>query len=106
MFKSALLTIKHILHCIALLCCSPAYAQGGYNIAALVAVVAGVLPCLPGLLASVGLTGSAGPVFSAIYDCAWFVGVAVSTVVYCGCMGYSSSRAAGGPDDRPGLASG
>lgn len=56
--------------------------QGGYNIAALLAVVVGVLPCLPGLLASVGLAGNPAPLFSAIYDCAWFVGVAVSTVVY------------------------
>ncbi|KAF6266169.1 permease for cytosine/purines, uracil, thiamine, allantoin-domain-containing protein [Scenedesmus sp. NREL 46B-D3] len=68
---------------------------GGYNVAALVAVVAGVLPCLPGLMASVGLTGSIGPVFSGIYDCAWFVGVAVSTMVYCCCMGLSSRHAAG-----------
>jgi NCS1 family nucleobase:cation symporter-1 len=78
--------------------------QGGYNIAALVAVVAGVLPCLPGLLASVGLAGSAGPVFSAIYDCAWFVGAAVSTVVYCGCMGLSSGRVAGPGGGSAGLA--
>lgn len=65
--------------------------QGGWNFAALVAVVVGVLPCLPGLLASVGLAGNPGPLFSAVYDCAWFVGVAVSSVVYC--MGMRGSAA-------------
>lgn len=78
--------------------------QGGYNVAALLAVAAGVLPCLPGLLASVGLAGSPGPVFGAIYDCAWFVGVAVSMLVYCGCMRMSGAGAAAGAGGGPGLA--
>ncbi|WIA16169.1 hypothetical protein OEZ85_012883 [Tetradesmus obliquus] len=78
--------------------------QGGYNVAALLAVAAGVLPCLPGLLASVGLAASPGPVFGAIYDCAWFVGVAVSMLVYCGCMRMSGAGAAAGTGGEPGLA--
>ena len=60
--------------------------QGGWNLCALAAVVLGVAPCLPGLLASVGVLSSVGPVFSALYDCAWFVGVGVSSVVYYGLM--------------------
>lgn len=55
--------------------------------AAIAAVVAGILPCLPGLLASVGILSSAGPFFGALYDCAWFVGVGVSSVAYCWLMG-------------------
>lgn len=60
--------------------------QDGWNRAALLAVTLGVLPCVPGLLASVGAISSAGPLFSAVYDCAWFVGVGVSVVAYSCCM--------------------
>lgn len=60
--------------------------QGGWNVCAIVAVLLGVLPCLPGLLASVGVPISMAPVFSTIYDFAWFVGVAVSSGVYYGLM--------------------
>jgi NCS1 family nucleobase:cation symporter-1 len=56
--------------------------QGGWNLAAVAAVVVGVLPSLPGLLASCGVTSAAPPLFRAIYDCAWFVGVVVSSVLY------------------------
>jgi NCS1 family nucleobase:cation symporter-1 len=55
--------------------------------AAIAAVVAGILPCLPGLLASVGMIRSAGPLFGSLYDCAWFVGVGVSSLVYSWLMG-------------------
>jgi NCS1 family nucleobase:cation symporter-1 len=70
--------------------------QGGWNVWAMVAVALGVLPCLPGLLASVGAVSSAGPMFSGIYDCAWFVGVGVSSLVYWGLMGLGGQSAAAG----------
>lgn len=60
--------------------------QGGWNPCALAAVVLGVAPCLPGLLASVGVLSSVAPVLAAVYDCGWFVGVAVSSVVYAALM--------------------
>lgn len=70
--------------------------QGGWNMAALAAVVLGVLPCLPGLLASIGVISSAGPVFALLYDCAWFVGVGVSSVVYCWLMALRPGPASAG----------
>jgi NCS1 family nucleobase:cation symporter-1 len=60
--------------------------QGGWNVCALAAVLLGVLPCLPGLLASVGVPLTIEPLFSTIYDFAWFVGVGVSSFVYYGLM--------------------
>ncbi len=73
--------------------CSPfillplfALPQGGWNPAALAAMLAGVLPTIPGLLAAVGGLHGVHPTFLAIYDCAWFVGVAISTAVYCALM--------------------
>ena len=64
-----------------------------------VAVLAGVAPCLPGMAASLGLTaGPAPPLFSAVYDAAWFVGVAASSAVYAALMRRAAARggAAGG----------
>lgn len=63
---------------------------------ALAAVILGILPCLPGLLASVGVLSSSGPVFGSLYDCAWFVGVAVSSAAYWLMMTAGSRPAAAG----------
>lgn len=74
----------------------PYYFNGGYNPAALVAVLAGVAPTLPGMAASLGLTATpATPAFAAIYDAAWFVGAAMSAVVYVAISQLSGSGAAG-----------
>ena len=56
--------------------------QGGWNLAAVVALILGVLPNLPGFLAAAGFSGPASPMFGAIYTYAWFVGLAVAGVVY------------------------
>ena len=45
--------------------------------------MAGILPTLPGFLAIVCVIPSVHPVFSTLYDLAWFVGVAISAAVYC-----------------------
>lgn len=57
--------------------------KGGWNTAALWAILIGVLPTLPGFLATIGMVSGLPPIFSQLYDCAWFVGVAVSSLVYC-----------------------
>ncbi|GFR47711.1 hypothetical protein Agub_g9465, partial [Astrephomene gubernaculifera] len=51
--------------------------KDGWNPAALWAMLAGVLPTLPGFLATLGLLHGLPPVFGLLYDCAWFVGVGV-----------------------------
>ena len=54
---------------------------GGFNSAALVALAAGIAPCLPGFLAAVRTGGGAG-VLDELYDYAWFVSFGVSFAVY------------------------
>jgi NCS1 family nucleobase:cation symporter-1 len=54
---------------------------GGWNPAAVVALIAGTLPTLPGLVGTLsGVT--LAPLFAALYDVAWFVGIAVSSCIY------------------------
>ncbi|KAG2487231.1 hypothetical protein HYH03_014203 [Edaphochlamys debaryana] len=57
--------------------------KGGWNTAALWAILIGVLPTLPGFLATIGVLSGLPAIFGQLYDLAWFVGVAVSSVVYC-----------------------
>ena len=54
----------------------------GWNWAGILALVIGILPNLPGFLASVGLTDGAGDFFSMIYTYAWFVGLFVAGAAY------------------------
>jgi NCS1 family nucleobase:cation symporter-1 len=57
----------------------------GVNWVAVAAFVLGVLPNLPGFIAAI--SGSATtPLFATLYNWAWFVGFAVSVVVYVGGM--------------------
>ncbi len=57
---------------------------GGFSIVALISLVAGALPSLPGFLVNVNLLSAAHvPDFLAhLYDYAWFVGFGVAFVVY------------------------
>ncbi len=56
--------------------------RGGYNRWAIVALVCGVAPNVPGFLARVvGIKGIPG-FFSSLYDWTWFIAFAVSAVVY------------------------
>lgn len=56
--------------------------RGGWNPAAVVALILGVLPNLPGFLAAAGFSGPASPFFSAVYTYAWFVGLGMAGAVY------------------------
>ena len=60
----------------------------GFNPAALVALVLGVLPCVPGFLAAIGAVDKAGvwPWLLGLYNYAWFVGFLVAAGVYLGLM--------------------
>ncbi|MBO9544461.1 NCS1 family nucleobase:cation symporter-1 [Caulobacter sp.] len=62
-----------------------AYAyRGGWNVAAIVALVLGVLPNLPGFLAAAAphLFAGVGVFWTGLYTYAWFVGLAIAAGVY------------------------
>ncbi|KAG0568488.1 hypothetical protein KC19_6G022800 [Ceratodon purpureus] len=56
--------------------------SNGYNLAALVSLAAGILPNIPGFLASTGVLPNCPVVFTAIYSNAWFVGFMIAGLVY------------------------
>ena len=59
------------------------YGYGnGWNGRAIAALVIGVLPNLPGFFKQAGFVPSVPAVFEALYTYAWFVGLAISAVVY------------------------
>jgi len=69
--------------------------RAGWNPAALVAFAAGVLPNLPGFLATIAPSSfSVGPIWMATYTWAWFVGLFIALVVYTGLMRLKPQAAA------------
>jgi len=56
--------------------------SGGWNLRAVIALVLGVLPNLPGFLKAAGFIAATAPLFELLYTYAWFVGLAISAVVY------------------------
>jgi len=57
----------------------------GVNLRAIIALVVGVIPNIPGFLANVGLYSGNGPVAGMIvnlYNYAWFIGLGIASVVY------------------------
>lgn len=56
--------------------------QGGYNRAALVATVVGVLPNVPGFLHAVGIVDSVPAIFDTLYAYTWFIGFTLAAAVY------------------------
>ena len=59
---------------------------GRYNFAALVALVIGVLPNVPGFLKSAGFIGGERNLFDELYVYAWFIGFGLSAALYAGLM--------------------
>lgn len=59
------------------------YSYGnGWNPAAIIALVIGILPNLPGFLHAAGAVDQVAPIFDQIYGFAWFVGLFISGAVY------------------------
>ena len=56
----------------------------GFNLAAIIALVIGILPNVPGFLTAIGVLekGTVWPALVAVYNYAWFVGFGVSGGVY------------------------
>ncbi|MTI09438.1 NCS1 family nucleobase:cation symporter-1 [Curvivirga aplysinae] len=57
-------------------------ASNGWNWAGILALIIGILPNLPGFLASVGLSDGASAFFMTLYTYAWFVGLFVAGAAY------------------------
>ena len=65
------------------------YSYGsGWNIAAIIAFIAGVLPNIPGFMNAAFPAGfpGVGDFFKTVYTYAWFVGIAISALVYAAFM--------------------
>ncbi|KGN59030.1 purine-uracil permease NCS1 [Cucumis sativus] len=60
------------------------YYSGGFNLVAVVALVVGVLPVIPGFLEKVELVSKVPKVFSVIYGSAWFVSTFLAGFCYWG----------------------
>jgi nucleobase:cation symporter-1, NCS1 family len=73
----------------------PYWYTGGFHAAGLLALAAGVIPCVPGFLAAVGLV-EAVPFWTDLYHYAWFLSFGTSFLVYAGL----TLRRTGG-DDLP-----
>ncbi len=64
----------------------------GFNAPALIALVLGVLPNIPGFLKSAGFLSGPKNFFDELYVYAWFVGVAVASVLYLALMRLMPAR--------------
>jgi len=55
--------------------------RSGFNVWAIISLVAGIVPCIPGFLEAVAIT-KVSPFWNQIYHYAWFVSFAISFVLY------------------------
>ena len=55
---------------------------GGFNVCAMIALIAGIAPNLPGLLADLNPTIIVDPFWSNLYQYAWFVSFGVAMILY------------------------
>jgi NCS1 family nucleobase:cation symporter-1 len=62
------------------------YQRGGWNLAAVLALVVGVAPNVPGFLQAAGALAQVPAVFSTLYTYAWFVGFGLSALCYLALM--------------------
>ena len=59
----------------------PYWYTGGVHIAAMLALFAGIAPCVPGFLATIGAT-SQSAFWTELYNYAWFISFGISFFVY------------------------
>lgn len=59
----------------------PYHYSGGYNVKAMLALVLGVLPNVPGFVGAIGVA-QVGSFWSTLYNYAWFNGFIISSLVY------------------------
>ncbi len=67
----------------------PYWYTGGFNLLAMIALVVGIAPCVPGFVQTIWSIGKQGVVkdfWMQLYDYAWFVSFAISALLYVGLM--------------------
>ena len=70
----------------------PYWYTWGFNVRALVALAAGILPCVPGFLGTVKIVDVA-PIWIELYHYAWFIGFVISFGVYWVLEGTATAKA-------------
>jgi NCS1 family nucleobase:cation symporter-1 len=70
----------------------PYWYTGGFNPVALVALVAGIAPCVPGFLAQANVVDGVSAFWRELYGYAWFVSFGVAFGVYALAMKWRSKR--------------
>jgi len=55
--------------------------SGGFNALAIIALIAGIAPCVPGFLGTIGAANVA-PIWISLYHYAWFISFGISAVCY------------------------
>ncbi|MFT4977861.1 MAG: NCS1 family nucleobase:cation symporter-1 [Myxococcota bacterium] len=68
--------------------------RGGFNPAAIIALVLAVLPNIPGFLEAAGAVSEVPAIFSTIYTYAWFVGFLLAGAIYLALMAASGGATA------------
>jgi NCS1 family nucleobase:cation symporter-1 len=74
----------------------PYWYSGGFNPVALVALAAGIAPCVPGFLGTIGAIEVA-PAWTSMFHYSWFISFALSLVVYSALMKVSGAAREGRP---------
>jgi NCS1 family nucleobase:cation symporter-1 len=64
----------------------PYWYLRGYNPVALVALAAGIVPCVPGFVAAVGFVPDVSEIWSRVYSYAWFVSFGIALLTYTALM--------------------
>jgi NCS1 family nucleobase:cation symporter-1 len=77
----------------------PYWYARGFNLVAMIALIAGIAPCAPGFLATVGLVEVA-PVWTDLYSYAWFISFALAFVVYAVAMSFLHRSVPPSPEAR------
>jgi len=62
------------------------YYYKGFNFAAIIAFISGVLPNIPGFFYRIKFIDTIHPIFETIYNYAWFVGLPLAGIIYLGLM--------------------
>ena len=70
----------------------PYWYWNGFNPAALMALIAGILPCLPGFVATIFPGSAIDPLWTEIYHYAWFISFGVAFAVYWAWMSWYSAQ--------------
>ncbi|HEY9843509.1 MAG: NCS1 family nucleobase:cation symporter-1 [Candidatus Sericytochromatia bacterium] len=64
----------------------PYWYSGGFNPKAIIALIAGIAPCVPGFLGTIKVAQVA-PIWTTMYNYAWFISFGLSLLIYCLLMG-------------------